>query len=85
MLSKEKIKSTRNGWPISNDRLRESVCGLGRFNVVVLADGRTKRTDAARDHAAARRSQEPRRYIKVTEAEVIYVAVDEAGNAIPIR
>jgi hypothetical protein len=43
---------------------------LGRFNVVVLADGRTERTDAARDHAAARRSQEPRRYIKVTEAEV---------------
>jgi acyl-CoA hydrolase len=58
---------------------------LGRFNVVVLADGRTERTDAARDHAAARRSQEPRRYIKVTEAEVIYVAVDEAGNPIPIR
>jgi acyl-CoA hydrolase len=33
----------------------------------------------------AERSKEPRHPIKVTEAEVIYVAVDEAGNAIPIR
>jgi len=33
----------------------------------------------------AERSKEPRRRVKVTEAEVVYVAVDEDGNATPIR
>jgi acyl-CoA hydrolase len=33
----------------------------------------------------AERSREPRQYIKVTEAEVISVAVDEAENPIRIR
>lgn len=32
----------------------------------------------------AERGQEPRRYVKVTEAEVIYVAVDEAGKPVPL-
>ena len=33
----------------------------------------------------AERSRELQRGIKVTEAEVIYVAIDEAGNPIPVR
>ncbi len=33
----------------------------------------------------AERSKEPRRRVKVTEAEVVYVAVDEDGNPTPIR
>jgi acyl-CoA thioesterase YciA len=33
----------------------------------------------------AERSKEPRRQVKVTEAEVIYVAVDEDGNPNPLR
>src|SRR4029453_9789691 len=33
----------------------------------------------------AERSKEPWRQVKVTEAEVIYVAVDEAGSPTPIR
>jgi acyl-CoA thioesterase YciA len=33
----------------------------------------------------AERGKEPRRRVKVTEAEVVYVAVDEAGKPIPIR
>jgi acyl-CoA thioesterase YciA len=33
----------------------------------------------------AERNKEPRRQVKVTEAEVVYVAVDEDGNPTPIR
>ena len=33
----------------------------------------------------AERSKEPRQCVKVTEAEVIYVAVDENGTAISLR
>lgn len=33
----------------------------------------------------AERGREPRRRVKVTEAQVVYVAVDEAGKPIPIR
>jgi acyl-CoA thioesterase YciA len=33
----------------------------------------------------AERAREPRRTVKVTEAEVVYVAVDEAGKPIPLR
>jgi len=33
----------------------------------------------------AERGKEPRGRVKVTEAQVIYVAVDEAGKPIPIR
>jgi acyl-CoA thioesterase YciA len=33
----------------------------------------------------AERGREPRQRVKVTEAEVIYVAVDEAGKPIPVR
>ena len=33
----------------------------------------------------AERGKEPRQRVKVTEAEVVYVSVDEAGKPIPIR
>ena len=33
----------------------------------------------------AERSEEPRRQVKVTEAQVVYVAVDADGNPTPIR
>jgi len=33
----------------------------------------------------AERGREPRHRVKVTEAEVIYVAVDEAGNPTPLK
>jgi acyl-CoA thioesterase YciA len=33
----------------------------------------------------AERNKEPRRQVKVTEAEVVYVAVDEDGSPTPIR
>jgi acyl-CoA thioesterase YciA len=53
------------------------------FYAHVLGEGRTSVT--VQVTVEAERSKEPRRPIKVTEAEVIYVAVDEAGNPIPIR
>jgi acyl-CoA thioesterase YciA len=53
------------------------------FYAQVLGEGRTSVT--VQVTVEAERSREPRRHIKVTEAEVIYVAVDEAGNPIPIR
>jgi acyl-CoA thioesterase YciA len=53
------------------------------FYAHVLGEGRTSVT--VQVTVEAERSKEPRRPIKVTEAEVIYVAVDEGGNAIPIR
>jgi acyl-CoA thioesterase YciA len=53
------------------------------FYAQVLDEGRTSVT--VQVTVEAERSKEPRRPVKVTEAEVIYVAVDEAGNAIPIR
>lgn len=33
----------------------------------------------------AERAAEPRRHVKVTEAEVVFVAVDEAGKPIPFN
>jgi acyl-CoA thioesterase YciA len=53
------------------------------FYAQVLGEGRT--SVRIKVTVEAERSQEPRRYIKVTEAEVVYVAVDETGNPIPIR
>jgi acyl-CoA hydrolase len=50
------------------------------FYAQVLGEG----PDCPSDRRGGR-SKEPRRHIKVTEAEVIYVAVDEAGDPIPIR
>jgi acyl-CoA thioesterase YciA len=53
------------------------------FYAQVLGEGRPSVT--VQVTVEAERSKEPRSPIKVTEAEVIYVAVDEAGNPIPIR
>ena len=53
------------------------------FYTQVLGEGRTSVTVQVTEEAE--RSREPRQYIKVTQAEVIYVAVDEAGNPLPLR
>jgi acyl-CoA thioesterase YciA len=53
------------------------------FYTNLLREGKTSVT--IQIIVEAERSQEPRRQVKVTEAEVVYVAVDEAGNSIPIR
>lgn len=53
------------------------------FYTSVLREGKTSLTIQV--IVEAERSKEPRRQVKVTEAEVVYVAVDEAGNPIPIR
>ena len=53
------------------------------FYTGVLREGRTSVT--VQVVVEAERSQEPRRRVKVTEAEVVYVAVDEAGNPTSIR
>lgn len=53
------------------------------FYAAVVREGRTSVT--VQVTVEAERSREPRRKVKVTEAEVIYVAVDEAGAPTPIR
>ncbi|MET0499907.1 MAG: acyl-CoA thioesterase [Candidatus Binatia bacterium] len=53
------------------------------FYSCVLREGRTSVT--VQVVVEAERSKEPRGEIKVTEAEVVYVAVDEAGQPIPLH
>jgi acyl-CoA thioesterase YciA len=53
------------------------------FYTGVLREGKTSLTIQV--IVEAERSKEPRRRVKVTEAEVVYVAVDEDGNPTPIR
>lgn len=53
------------------------------FYASVLREGKTSVTIQVEVEAES--TKEPARRVKVTEAEVIYVAVDEAGNPIPIR
>ena len=53
------------------------------FYTQVLREGSTSVT--VRVVVEAERSKEPRGRVKVTEAEIVYVAVDEAGNPMPIR
>jgi len=53
------------------------------FYTCVLREGITSVT--VQVIVEAERSKEPRRRVKVTEAEVVYVAVDEDGNPTPIR
>lgn len=53
------------------------------FNTSIIREGRTSVT--VQVSVEAERSKEPARSVKVTEAEVIYVAVDEAGKPIPLR
>ena len=53
------------------------------FYAEVLREGETSVTIQV--IVEAERRKEPRRQVKVTEAEVIYVAVDEAGSPTPLR
>jgi acyl-CoA thioesterase YciA len=53
------------------------------FYTCMLREGKTSVT--VRVIVEAERSKEPGRTVKVTEAEVVYVSVDEAGNPTPIR
>ena len=53
------------------------------FYTQVLRQGSTSVT--VRVVVEAERSKEPRGRVKVTEAEIVYVAVDEAGKPMPIR
>ena len=53
------------------------------FYTTVLREGKTSITIEV--EVEAERSKTPVDRVKVTEAEVIYVAVDEAGNPTPLR
>jgi acyl-CoA thioesterase YciA len=53
------------------------------FYTCMLREGKTSVT--VRVIVEAERSKEPGRTVKVTEAEVVYVSVDEVGNPTPIR
>jgi acyl-CoA thioesterase YciA len=53
------------------------------FYTEVAKDGRTSLT--VRVEVEAERFSEPGLRARVTEAEVVYVAIDETGKAIPIR
>jgi acyl-CoA thioesterase YciA len=53
------------------------------FYTSVVRQGTTSVT--VKVSVEAERGKEPRHRVKVTEAEVIYVAVDEAGKPIPVR
>ena len=53
------------------------------FYAAVVREGRTSVT--IRVSVEAERSSEPGRRVTVTEAEVVYVAVDDDGKATPIR
>lgn len=53
------------------------------FYASVLRQGTTSIT--IKVSVEAERGQEPRQRVKVTEAEVIYVAVDEMGRPVPLK
>lgn len=53
------------------------------FYTAVLREGRTSVT--VKVSVEAERAAAPRHRVKVTEAEVIYVAVDEAGKTLPLK
>ena len=53
------------------------------FYTAVLREGRTSVT--IKVSVEAERGREPRRWVKVTEAEVVYVAVDESGKPTSLR
>lgn len=53
------------------------------FYAWVLRQGTTSIT--IKVSVEAERGQEPRQRVKVTEAEVIYVAVDEMGRPVPLK
>jgi acyl-CoA thioesterase YciA len=53
------------------------------FYTAVVREGRTSIT--IKVDVEAERSKEPRKCVKVTEAEIVYVSVDENGAATSIR
>jgi len=53
------------------------------FYTAVMREGKTSMT--IRVEVEAERFSEPGQRVRVTEAEVIYVAIDEHGKAVPIR
>ncbi len=53
------------------------------FYASMMREGKTSRT--VKVLVEAERSREPRNCVRVTEAEVVYVAVDDDGRAIPIK
>ena len=53
------------------------------FYTAVMREGKTSMT--IRVEVEAERFSEPGQRVRVTEAEVIYVAIDEHGRAAPIR
>jgi acyl-CoA thioesterase YciA len=53
------------------------------FYASVLRQGTTSIT--IKVSVEAERGKEPRQRVKVTEAEVIYVAVDEMGRPVPLK
>jgi acyl-CoA thioesterase YciA len=53
------------------------------FYTAVLRQGTTSVT--IKVSVEAERGKDPRHRVKVTEAEVIYVAVDEAGKPVPLK
>lgn len=53
------------------------------FYATVIREGKTSLT--IRVEVEAERFSEPGRRARVTEAEVVYVAIDENGKAFPIR
>jgi acyl-CoA thioesterase YciA len=53
------------------------------FYTSVAREGRTSIT--IKVDVEAERSKDPAKHVKVTEAEVIYVAVDEAGTPITLK
>jgi acyl-CoA thioesterase YciA len=52
------------------------------FYTTVLQEGRTSIT--IRVEVEAERAKNPRQSVRVTEAEVVYVAIDENGKPTPI-
>lgn len=53
------------------------------FYTAVIREGKTSLT--IRVEVEAERFSEPGKRVRVTEAEVVYVAIDENGKATPIR
>jgi acyl-CoA thioesterase YciA len=53
------------------------------FYTTVIHEGRTSMT--IRVEVEAERAKEPERRVRVTEAEVVYVAIGEDGKPTPIR
>ncbi|HEY7169022.1 MAG TPA: hotdog domain-containing protein [Candidatus Binatia bacterium] len=56
---------------------------LVSFYTTILREGKTSVT--IKVEVEAESSKQPLRHVKVTEAQVIFVAVDENGSPVPLR